>query len=181
MKSKMFRIDNKSSHTHIIGYMMNSLKNSDIELSDNKLVSILYDIKLASKIGNLFLIGADDDLTLLMGFLDNRIFTLVFYENKWTEYFVYNHNFYSIMKFGNVNNPYLTYETSLDYYNSIINNGRPLKYNKFKTLVVRFNKMFECDPERFTEIIDRSGNVQLLDVYNILVDYEIIKKKKEEK
>lgn len=180
MKSKMFRINDKSSHAHIIGYMMNSLKNNDIELSDNKLVSILYNIELTSKLGNLFLINAGEDLTLLMGYLDNRIFTLAFYENKWTEYLVYKHNYNSIMKFGNVNNPYLTFESFLDY-DSIIDNDKPLKYNKFKTLVSRFNKMFEWDSERFAEIMDKSGNVQLIDIYDILVDYEIIKEDKEEK
>lgn len=181
MKSKVFRINDKSSHTHIIGYMMNSLKDSEIEISDNKLISILYNIELTSKLGNLFLINAGNDLTLLMGYLDNRIFTLVFYENKWTEYFVYRHNYNSIMKFGNVNNPYLTFEAFLDYYDSIINDGKPLKYNKFKTLVIRFNKMFKCNSERFAEIMDKSGNVQLVDIYNILVDYEIIKENDEEK
>ena len=178
MKSKMFRINDKSSHTHIIGYMMNSLKNNDIELSDNKLVSILYDIDLTNRLGNLFLINAGEDLILLMGYLDKRIFTLVFYENKWTEYFLFNHNYNSIMKFGNVNNPYLTFETYQDNYESIINHDESLVYNNFTSLSWRFRNMFLKDSKRFAEIMDRGENVQLVD---ILIDYEIIKEDKEEK
>jgi hypothetical protein len=160
---------------------MNSLKHNDIELSDNKLVSILYDIELTSKLSNLFLINAGEDLTLLMGYLDNRIFTLAFYENKWMEYFLFNHNYNSIMKFGNINNPYLTFEAYQDNYESIISNDESLTYNKFPSLSYRFRNMFLKDSKRFAEIMNRGGNVQLVDIYDILIDYEIIKEGIEEK
>nr|DAN54505.1 MAG TPA: hypothetical protein [Caudoviricetes sp.] len=181
MKSKIFRIDDKSSNMHIIGYMMNSLKNNDIKLNDNKLISILYNIEMSSKIGKLFLVDAGDDLTLLIGYLNDKMFTIVFYENKWTEYFAYKHNYYSIIKFGNVNNPYLTFEAFLDYYDSIINHNESLKYNDFGTLVFRFNKMLEHDSERFGSIMDGCGHIQLGEMYNILMEYEIVKEEKEDK
>lgn len=135
---------NDNSDKHIVGYMMNSLKNNKIDLTNENLIDILYNIESAKNRNQLFLIKGSNELTLLFGSLPNELFVLVFDENIWKEYFVYSHNYDSLKFFGNYNNPYINFIAKLDSAKSIIEySARP--YNKFEYLYKQILEVLKED------------------------------------
>ena len=125
--------NNDNSDKHIIGYMMNSLKNDNgIQISNEQLLDILYDIENTKNRLQLFLIRCSDEITLLMGSKVNEIFFLVFEKDIWKEYLVYSHNYDSLRLFGNYNNPYVSYIVKFEDKSIICNDFQP--FNEYKKL-----------------------------------------------
>lgn len=119
---KIIAITSKDmSDKYIIGYMMYSLKNNNLDLTKENLIDILYNIESAKNRHQLFLSECSTEITLLFGNLSNELFILVFENDIWKEYLVYSHNYDSLNLFGNFKNPYISFVAKLSN-KSILNN-----------------------------------------------------------
>lgn len=170
--SKIIMIKNiDNSDKHIVGYMMNSLKNNDIKISNEKLLDILYDMEMAKNRNQLFLMKCSTEITLLFGSLPNKLFVLVFESDIWREYFVYSHNYDSLRTFGNYNNPYVNFIAKLDSDKSIFNyDARP--YNKFEYLYAQLLEILKED--NLIHLLNRTDK----DLFKDQLIYDYLKGKK---
>lgn len=125
----------KDSNVGVIHSIMTSLKDNTIDVDDESLLSILYNIENSKNNDQLFSINVDDDLTLLLGTLTNELFILVFYKNKWTEYYLFDNNYDEVFLVEYFN-PYKKYQSSLNTIKSIIDPTKEYnkKYNLYELL-----------------------------------------------
>ena len=135
MNTKIKIIKPKDSNIDVIHSIMTSLKDGYIVVDDEALLSILYNIENSKNNDQLFSINVDDDLTLLLGTLDNELFVLVFFKNKWTEYYVFDNNYNEVF-LSEYSNPYIEYKSNLNTDKSIVypDKGYNRKYNLYNLI-----------------------------------------------
>lgn len=169
--AKIFIIRNSdNSDKHILGYMMNSLKNNDIKISDEKLLDILYNIEIAKNRNQLFLIRCSDEITLLMGSKTNEIFFLVFEQDIWKEYLVYSHNYDSLRTFGNYNNPYVSFISKISTDTVLDDNLSP--FSQYRNLHLNILDILKED--NLIHLLNRTDK----DLFKDQLIYDYLKGKK---
>lgn len=109
----------KDSNVRVTHSIITSLKDNSIVVDDEALLSILYNIENSKNNDQLFSINIDDNLSLLLGTLVNELFVLVFYKNKWTEYYIFDNNYDEVFLVEYFN-PYIKYQSNLNTIKSII-------------------------------------------------------------
>lgn len=143
-------------------YMIQSLDHSNIiDILNYKILDIVNNVELAKTKYRLLLIKCKNDIRLLVGVIPNRLFILIFANNTWTDYHVFNHNYDTLKTIKN-DDPYIEYRIDFNHYESITN----LKSSNFKMLG-KFKDI------QFIELMNQTNNID--NIYDYLKINGIVK------